>query len=213
MGRTVNMRSVLRHTLPENMVRTIRHLRRVAAPGVNAEWFESRGINLCDNHRAETGCRLHDLLKQSLLETLPSLLRFEDRNAMAFSVENRVPFLVTALVEFVFSLPEEEVISREGRCKAVLLRAMQGLVPGEVLERRDKIGFAMPLSKLNRQAATWLQDSLREADAVPALNGAEVKKHSKHIFDQRAGDSESERLLWRWASFLAWVREFHVCFG
>ena len=61
----------------------------------------------------------------------------EDRNAMAFSVENRVPFLTTDLLHFVFSLPEEEIISAEGRCKAVLLRAMRGLVPMEVLDRRD----------------------------------------------------------------------------
>jgi asparagine synthase (glutamine-hydrolysing) len=131
---------------------------------------------------------------------------------MAFSVENRVPFLSTALVDFVFSLPEEEVISREGRCKAVLLRAMKGLVPAEILERRDRIGFAMPLSKLNRQTGAWLQGILREAAAIPAFNFAEVQRQSELTLSDRASDTESQRQLWRWLSFIAWVRDFQVRF-
>ena len=162
--------------------------------------------------RRRSDCSLHDLLKQNLVETLPSLLRFEDRNAMAFSVENRVPFLSTALVDFVFSLPEEEVISREGRCKAILLRAMKGLVPAEILERRDKIGFAMPLSKLNRQTGDWLPGILREAAAIPAFNFAEVQRQSELTLSDRVSDTASQRWLWRWLSFIAWVRDFQVRF-
>ena len=51
---------------------------------------------------------------------------------MAFSVENRVPFLTTRLVDFVLSLPEEEIISEHGECRAVMLRAMKGVVPTEI---------------------------------------------------------------------------------
>ena len=208
----LSLRSVVRHTLPESLVETVRRLRTAVPPGVNADWFRSRGVDPSKTGRGRSDCSLHDLLKQSLVETLPSLLRFEDRNAMAFSVENRVPFLSTALVDFVFSLPEEEVISREGRCKAVLLRAMKGLVPAEILERRDKIGFAMPLSKLNRQAGAWLQGILREAAAIPAFNFAEVQRQSALTISDRVSDTESQLRLWRWLSFIAWVRDFQVCF-
>ena len=36
---------------------------------------------------------------------LPALLRYEDRNSMAFSVESRVPFLDHRLVEFALHFP------------------------------------------------------------------------------------------------------------
>ena len=156
---------------------------------------------------------MHGLAKQNLLEALPALLRFEDRNAMAFSVENRVPFLTTDLLHFVFSLPEEEIISAEGRCKAVLLRAMRGLVPMEVLDRRDNIGFAMPISKLNRQTQSWLQGILRGAAAIPALDVAELERRVNLTLDNQACDTESERWLWRWLSLITWASEFQVRFA
>jgi asparagine synthase (glutamine-hydrolysing) len=155
---------------------------------------------------------LHELLKQNVLGTLPSLLRFEDRNAMAFSVENRVPFLTTKLLEFVFSLPEEEIISGEGQSKAVLLRAMQGIVPTEILERRDKIGFAMPISKLNRQVEPWLRDVLSDAADIPALNVSEVNRQLSVTLSDRSSDTGAQRMVWRWLSLIAWAREFQVRF-
>ena len=132
---------------------------------------------------------------------------------MAFSVENRVPFLTTDLLHFVFSLPEEEIISAEGRCKAVLLRAMRGLVPMEVLDRRDNIGFAMPISKLNRQTQSWLQGILRGAAAIPALDVAELERRVNLTLDNQASDTESERWLWRWLSLITWASEFQVRFA
>jgi asparagine synthase (glutamine-hydrolysing) len=208
----LSLRSVVRHTLPESLVARIRRSRNATPLGANVDWFRQRGVGLTRTHDDGNHCRLHDLMKQSLLETLPSLLRFEDRNAMTFSVENRVPFLTSDLVNFVFSLPEEEVISGQGRCKAVLLRAMQGIVPSEILERRDKIGFAMPLSKLNRQTYTWLEGALREAADIPALNAAELQRQSRLTLCGEASDTESQRRLWRWLSLITWAREFQVSF-
>ena len=69
---------------------------------------------------------------------------------MSFSVENRVPFLTTKLVDFALSLPEEDIISEQGECKAVMLRALKGVVPAEIRERRDKIGFAMPMNTVDQ---------------------------------------------------------------
>lgn len=131
---------------------------------------------------------------------------------MAFSVENRVPFLTTKLLDFVFSLPEEEIISGEGKSKAVLLRAMQGVVPTEILERRDKIGFAMPISKLNRQTEPWLQDVLKDGADIPALNTSEVKRQVSLTLSDRPADAGAQRMVWRWLSLITWAREFQVRF-
>ena len=40
----------------------------------------------------------------------PNLLRYEDKNSMAFSIESRVPFLDHELVEFIFRLPIDQKI-------------------------------------------------------------------------------------------------------
>ena len=208
----MSLRSVLRQVLPGRLLETARRLRTATLPGVNAEWFRQRGLDLSRARRAGGYRSLHELLKQNVLETLPSLLRFEDRNAMAFSVENRVPFLTTKLLDFVFSLPEEEIISGEGKSKAVLLRAMQGVVPTEILERRDKIGFAMPISKLNRQTEPWLQDVLKDGADIPALNTSEVKRQVSLTLSDRPADAGAQRMVWRWLSLITWAREFQVRF-
>src|SRR6185312_6707340 len=88
---------------------------------------------------------LKTMLLQDLRTTnLPALLRYEDRNSMAFSIESRVPFLTTQLAEFVLSLPQEYIVSLNGTSKAVFRRAMHGIVPQDILDRKDKIGFATP---------------------------------------------------------------------
>jgi asparagine synthase (glutamine-hydrolysing) len=208
----LRLRSLVRHTLPRRLVKAAKSLRTSGPPGVNRQWFHDRGIDLPKSGHRGDYSSLHDLMMQNLMQTLPGLLRIEDRNAMAFSVENRVPFLTTELVDCVFSLPEEEIISDKGRCKAVLLRAMEGLVPKDILERRDKIGFAMPISKLNRQTEKWLEESLRDAAAIPALDALEVGSHLKLALRDRPSDPESQRRLWRWLTLIAWVREFQVRF-
>lgn len=75
---------------------------------------------------------------------LPQLLRYEDRNSMRHSIETRLPFLDYRLVEFGLALPMRLKIDSGGVQKAVLRKAVQGLVPTTILERRDKIGFAAP---------------------------------------------------------------------
>ena len=206
----LSLRSVIRQILPGPVSAAAQLLRRTV-PDVNTEWFQLRGLDLWSTGNSNGYRRLHELLKRNLLETVPSLLRFEDRNAMAFSVENRVPFLTTRLVDFVLSLPEEEIISEQGECKAVMLRAMRGVVPTEICERRDKIGFAMPIANLYREAETWLRGSLQGAADVPALNASEVQRRLPLIL-MHPSDTAAQRLLWRWLSLVAWAREFNVSF-
>jgi asparagine synthase (glutamine-hydrolysing) len=73
----------------------------------------------------------------------PNLLRYEDKNSMAFSIEARVPFLDHELVEFIFGLPIDQKI-KGGWHRSVYLRAMKGRIPEKNRLRRKKIGFANP---------------------------------------------------------------------
>ena len=88
-----------------------------------------------------------------LVDTLPILLRMEDRSSMAFSIEARVPLLDHKLVEFGLSLPDHLKI-QGGVSKFAVREATRGLMPETVRLRRTKLGFAAPDSR-------WLDGQLR----------------------------------------------------
>lgn len=89
--------------------------------------------------------------------SIPSLLRYEDRNSMAFSIESRVPFLDHRLVEWGLRLPTEQKL-RGGVNKSILRRALSGIVPQPILNRRDKMGFGAPQER-------WLREGILSAFA------------------------------------------------
>jgi asparagine synthase (glutamine-hydrolysing) len=104
--------------------------------------------------RMEPASSLHDDLVRALeVTSLPALLRYEDRNSMVFSIESRTPFLTVELAELALSQPETHLVDRSGRTKAVFRAAMRGIVPNEILDRRDKIGF-------ETTQTTWLQHAV-----------------------------------------------------
>lgn len=74
---------------------------------------------------------------------LPILLRYEDKNSMAWGVETRLPFLDYRMVEFALSLPTDYKI-HEGWTKWILRRAMQGRMPDSITWRKNKFGFEAP---------------------------------------------------------------------
>jgi asparagine synthase (glutamine-hydrolysing) len=132
---------------------------------------------------------------------LPALLRHADRNSMRFSIESRVPFLTPQLATFLFSLPEEYLVSDEGRTKHIFRIAMRGIVPDEILERRDKIGFATPerdwLLALSGQAREWLLD----ARHIPFLRLGPMLNEFDAIL---AGKLPFSWQAWRWINFCRW---------
>jgi len=79
-----------------------------------------------------------------LLTGLPALLQVEDRVSMANSLESRVPLLDHRLVDLVASMPAGRKFAR-GELKYLLKRAAGDLIPTRVLDRRDKMGFPVPM--------------------------------------------------------------------
>lgn len=132
---------------------------------------------------------------------LQGLLRHGDRNSMRFSVESRVPFLTTAMADFLLTLPEEYLVAANGETKHVLRRAMRGLVPPEVLDRRDKIGFATPehawLLQMAPQIRQWLQHPLH----LPFLRQEALLTAFDRVV---AGQKPFSWQVWRWVNFTRW---------
>ena len=83
---------------------------------------------------------------------LEELLRYADRNSMSHSLEVRLPFLNPKLVNFVFSLPRSFLI-HDAWSKFILRKAMESILPQEIVWRTDKVGFAAP-------QAEWMKEPL-----------------------------------------------------
>jgi asparagine synthase (glutamine-hydrolysing) len=92
------------------------------------------------------------LLNDTLTLNLPQLLRYEDRNAMAFSVENRTPFSDYRIIEFAHSLPNSFKF-KNGFSKYFLRVFANKFLPDSIAFRIDKKGFEAPdkvwLKRLN----------------------------------------------------------------
>jgi asparagine synthase (glutamine-hydrolysing) len=124
------------------------------------------------------GRRLEEQQRFALTASpLPAYLHHEDRNSMAFSLEARVPFLDYRVVELGLSLRPHELL-RDGRTKYALRRAMDGLVPADVLWRSDKQGFTVDQNGwLSQELRPLVAETLRDAERRPwfvadALRGA-----------------------------------------
>jgi asparagine synthase (glutamine-hydrolysing) len=79
----------------------------------------------------------------SIMETLPHL-----SPRLLFRPEYRYPFLDKDLVEYLFSIPREQIL-RPGRRRSLMRRALVNIVPQEILERRRKaFQLRAPLSAI-----------------------------------------------------------------
>jgi asparagine synthase (glutamine-hydrolysing) len=179
---------------------------------LDGAFFAERGVT-----PPESGRHGRDTLAERLRETLedrslPALLRYADRNAMAFSVESRMPFLTPALVEFVLSLPEHYIIAPDGTTKAVFRRAMRGIVPDAVLDRRDKIGFVTPEHSWLDKLAPWVDRILTSeaAAAIPALDLEALRREWGAV---RSGRGHLHGHVWRGINMIRWAERYDVSFA
>jgi asparagine synthase (glutamine-hydrolysing) len=85
--------------------------------------------------------------------SIPALLRHEDRNSMAHSVESRLPFLDYKLAEFAVNCAPSLKL-RDGWTKWLLRNAMVHTMPEKVRLRKTKLGFDTP-------EADWMRLGLR----------------------------------------------------
>ena len=179
---------------------------------LNRIWFAERGVGPAFVNYTTVRDVLRESLSRSLGQALPPLLRYEDRNSMASSVESRVPFLTPDLVSFLQGLPEEYIIALDGTSKAVFRKAMRGIVPDAILDRRDKVGFVTP-------ERTWLKvlDGL-----VRAILGSDAA-HQVPFLDLRVARQEWESVrdgrrpfdfcIWRWVNLIRWTEELGVVYN
>jgi asparagine synthase (glutamine-hydrolysing) len=163
-------------------------------------------------HRGERYSSEGANLKKRLVEdlfhnSLPSLLRYEDKNTMRFSLEGRVPFLDKEVLKFIFSLSDEAII-KDGWNKRVLRDATRGLLPESINRRRNKIGFTTPQGEWfmrlkNHFYNIFLSESFANR---PYVNQTEVIAAFEGWI--KGANDVDTMTFWRLINLELWMREF-----
>ena len=135
---------------------------------------------------------------------LPALLQVEDRVSMNVSLESRVPFLDTRLVDLVTTTPPAFKF-QGGKSKHLLKRSIGKLIPSKILQRKDKMGFPVPIKE-------WMQRGVvREFAADMLLSSASRNRgiYSKSALERIITDpGVGGRQLWGALSLELWRLQF-----
>lgn len=192
------------HALPEAAQGPARRLtrHRLVPAWLDARWLSSNGIRPGDPGRTSNGS-LRDYRLDTIRTGLRELLRYEDRNSMASSIESRVPFLTPALAEFALGMPDDYLIASDGTGKLVLRRALRDLVPQPILERRDKIGFATPEASWLYTLAPWVEDVFSSSSAAAGPLALSVARAQWQ--EMSAGKRPFDPVVWRWLNLIRWA--------
>jgi asparagine synthase (glutamine-hydrolysing) len=151
----------------------------------------------------ETDSYYNRMLNYDMATGLPSLLQVEDRVSMAVSLESRVPLLDYRIVDLLARTPPG-IKFKGGEMKFLFKAAIRDLLPRSVLERRDKMGFPVPLQHWARGAArdffndVLLSQRTRERGL---FEPAAVER----LLNQEAAFS---RVLWGLLQLELWHRQF-----
>ncbi len=136
------------------------------------------------------------------------VLGYTDKSAMAHSVEARVPFFDRALVELAFSLPDHHKVGGGDR-KRILRDVARPLLPSEITERADRMGFGTPDEALF-QSGLWA--TARERLSGGFLDSACFDRTvvRRFVDDFAAGRNQDFRGLWRLFALASWQDEFQA---
>jgi asparagine synthase (glutamine-hydrolysing) len=175
---------------------------------LDGRWLAEHGVVVADPYRGIRGdLRAHRIA--TVRGNLRTLLRHEDRNSMASSIESRVPFLTPALAEFAAGMPDEYLIAEDGTGKLVLKQSLRGLVPDAILDRRDKIGFATPEANWLRSLDPWVEEVFA-SDAARASGPLRADAARRCWLEIRDGTRPFDPMAWRWLNLIRWVDRFSI---
>ncbi|MFO0268556.1 MAG: asparagine synthase (glutamine-hydrolyzing), partial [Cyclobacteriaceae bacterium] len=165
------------------------------------EWLRHEKFTPFELHR---GSLTKSLMQQIQAMPLPALLRYEDRNSMAFSVESRVPFMDYRLIEFTLGLPEE-LIYRRGERKYLLRTAFRGVVPDKILDRKDKMGFVSPEERwFKSNDPDWFRKEM-PTNSVALGRLLDIKLAKDHIINMQHGTTSFDFSAWRILCLNRWL--------
>ena len=192
-------KGVIKTTFPATILNGLSNLRN--NNGV-MDWYSIDKLGAKKNlplfYGSERAQSLGELSKHLFFyNNMPMLLRYEDRNSMAHSIESRLPFLDYRLVEFAQSLPDYCKIN-QGKTKAVLRNAMKSVLPKQIQNRMDKIGFETAEEKWEKENLLGVRNMIERS--IEKTNGI-INKNALKYFDNIISKGKRDFTIWRMINF------------
>jgi asparagine synthase (glutamine-hydrolysing) len=201
-------RSTILHAIPlrlrDRLRRTyVRRRARLVSPGLRRlvilQRFERR------NDRGDLDSYVAQVFDRF---ALPHLLHYDDRNAMAFGVEGRMPFLDYRLVELLFTADYRALFGK-GHTKLVLRESLADTLPPLVAARRDKVGFYTPLAAWLRTHIDWIGSFMSE-ERLAEVSILDPREYRARLNTFKAGDDRVQLDIWRGLVFHLWLERMDV---
>jgi asparagine synthase (glutamine-hydrolysing) len=119
-----------------------------------------------------------------------------DRATMMHGLEARAPFLDIDLVNFVRRIPSAWKY-RHGQTKYILKKALEPVLPPEILHRRKK-GFGVPIG-------AWFKGGLLAVDGSPSPATLDESFLTRKSSEHRNGKSDQRAFLWNSWLLQSWI--------
>jgi asparagine synthase (glutamine-hydrolysing) len=166
--------------------------------------FESFRSIFNDENRVRKDAYFDRMTRFDFKCLLPALLHVEDRMSMAHGIESRVPFLDHKLIEFSATIPAD-IKFQGGKMKQLLKDVFKDYIPPGIFNRRDKMGFPVPLSEwFEGELATFYMNTMNSmvSNRRPFIN------HDMLIKDL-SGEEKFSRKSWALISLELWHQNYH----
>lgn len=191
-----------------------RYFHLINRMGSTSEFFHPEFLRECNNdsifnkfakcfNHADTKSYFNKMTHFDMFGSLPGLLQVEDRVSMSVSLESRVPLLDRRIVDLVAGMPAGMKF-KGGEMKYLLKKTIRPIMPPEIMDRKDKMGFPVPLHLWSKnKAKTFIMDTLLSKKAIER-NMIDTKHIEKLILSEQP----FSRGLWGLLSLELWYNQF-----
>ena len=201
---TRSLKYMLFFLLPSKMRTKVRVSQRAY---VNPEFVKKHKSSVI-SEKLYGSKNMQEMLINHFEYKLEHLLKWGERNATAFNMVSRMPFLDPKFVEYGIAL-DDNVKVRNGYTKAILRDSMKGIMPDNVRLRVDKKGFTIPqeewfrtekFQKLVMDILT--SESFKSRGYI--IPEEAIKLYKKHL----SGEVNVSKDIWKWVNLELWFRYF-----
>ncbi len=198
---TAMMRSAF-YALPQRLQVLARKQKRIGFNLIDPT-FQEEANNLRSPQRGATD--YNELSYRSVEFGLYELLQYEDRNAMKYSIESRVPFLDHRVVEWSLGQAPEVKI-QNGWTKYPVRQSLDEKGLSSLAWRIDKLGFVAPQDRWRMELAGELAEKVSRSQIPNLLNKEAVIELFSKSIHSNSGLTE----FWRIYALLRWMEVFEV---
>jgi len=204
----LNVYTSIKRLIPLKLIRIIKKVLKISEPSQNRIYIKYK-----DSAKKQKSNYSYTTLNQMLFSqmtqnSLPILLRYEDRNSMRFSIESRTPFADDIdLINFVFSIPSVYKI-HNGWSKYLLRESVSGIIPDIIKKRTDKIGFETPEYDWLQSIKPYIFNNGNSPYLNEIINMPLLEKNWDNLFAKQ--NRKGNTSIWILINYILWFNIFKV---